>query len=121
MGLSQYDKSKGPLHLQRRNDVLLEIDRLVQLSPEDLPEESKFLLEIDFKTLRHSGYEKQAYWVRAMEAARIAGKRVARRDSRRGGSAKCRETRRRIPRPRIDTSAVEAQIQVDMNMERPIS
>ena len=62
-----HDKSKGLLHLQRRNDVLMEIDRLVQLRPEDLPEESKFLLEIDLKSLQHSGYERQAYWVQVID------------------------------------------------------
>ena len=58
--------------LQRRT-VLLEVDRLAQMDPAQLPEGSRYLLEIDFATL--GTLEKQSYWLFAMRAAVRAGKR----------------------------------------------
>ena len=55
--------------------MLLEIDRLTQLTPEDVPEDSKFLLEIDFSTLRYADTGTQNYWVHAVKAAVVAGSR----------------------------------------------
>eukprot|EP00956_Cyclotella_meneghiniana_P026498 scaffold57403_cov77-Cyclotella_meneghiniana.AAC.1 len=55
--------------------MLLEIDRLAQLTPEDVPEDSKFLLEIDFSTLRYTDTSTQNYWVHAVKAAVVAGSR----------------------------------------------
>ena len=43
--------------------------------PADVPEESKFLLEFDPLSLSHSTPERKQYWVAAMEAALIAGRR----------------------------------------------
>ena len=37
------------------------------MDPDKLPEESKFLLELDFDTLYNSSFERQSYWVRAMK------------------------------------------------------
>ena len=46
------------------------------MPPEAVPEESKFLLEIDFQQIRTAATEKQSYWVQAMRAAIHAGRRV---------------------------------------------
>ena len=52
--------------------MLREIDSYLSVSPADkVPEESKFLLEIDFQSIRTS------YWVHAMRAAVRAGQRIA--------------------------------------------
>ena len=53
-----------------------EIERLVECDPDEIPQESKFLLEMDFQTLYNSSFKKQSYWVRAMKAARRAGRRA---------------------------------------------
>ena len=58
--------------------VLSEIEKMVDMNPDKLPEESRFLLEMDFDSLYNSSFERQSYWVRAMKAARHAGKRAAR-------------------------------------------
>jgi hypothetical protein len=47
----------------------------MRLPPDEVPEESKFLLEIDFTKLRHKSTEKQSYWVHAVWAAVTAGRR----------------------------------------------
>ena len=53
-----------------------EIDKYLSVSPEEIPEDSKFLLEIDFCQIRTASTEKQSYWVQAMRAAIHAGRRV---------------------------------------------
>jgi hypothetical protein len=41
---------------------------------EEVPEESRFLLEIDFQQIRHERTKKQSYWVHAIRAAVKAGR-----------------------------------------------
>jgi hypothetical protein len=41
----------GSIQQADRRMLLLEIDRMMHLKPEDLPEESKFLLKVDFARL----------------------------------------------------------------------
>ena len=89
--------------------MIKEIERLSALAPEDVPEESQFLLDIDFTTLYRSSFERQSHWVRAMQAARRGGRRTALVQSRRGAAARRRE-QRRPARPTIDTTEVERQI-----------
>jgi hypothetical protein len=65
------------MELHERRDLLREIDRLAELDPNLVPEESKFLLEIDFSQLKEDFTEKQRYWVRGMKGAIKAGRRRA--------------------------------------------
>ena len=60
---------RGYLALQERTAVLEEIDCLSQLDSNQVPGESRYLLEIDFMALNQSSAEKQAYWLFAMRAA----------------------------------------------------
>jgi hypothetical protein len=60
-----------------RRELLLQIDRLIHVAPEDVPDESKFLLEVDFARLRQGDLTSQHYWVHAVKAAVVAGKRKA--------------------------------------------
>ena len=59
--------------------VLAEVDRLAKVDPILLPENSKYLLEIDFSSLHCDPLEKQSYWVLAMKAAVRAGQRTVAR------------------------------------------
>eukprot|EP00956_Cyclotella_meneghiniana_P021215 scaffold38273_cov70-Cyclotella_meneghiniana.AAC.3 len=54
--------------------LLLEIDRLIHTCPNEVPEESKFLLEVDFARLRQGDLTSQNYWVQAVKAAVVAGR-----------------------------------------------
>lgn len=49
--ISKYHDQIGHVRTVEQRQLLLEIDRLMHLSPDDLPEESKFLLEVDFARL----------------------------------------------------------------------
>ena len=70
--ISLHDKSNGYLRNKTAEELAEEIHRLAKLQPEDLPTESKFLLEIDSGKLIKEHVETQAYWVIAVKAARKA-------------------------------------------------
>ena len=113
-----HDKTRGYLRLKERKEVLREIDELLEMDPDKLPEESKFLLELDFDNLYNSSFERQSYWVQAMKAARRAGRRAARLRSRRGAAGR-RWKPRRKPRPTIRTDALEEQTRREMALQPP--
>jgi hypothetical protein len=76
--ISKYHDKIGHIWKAERRQLLLEIDRLMHLSPDDLPEESKFLLEVDFARLRGGELTSQHYWVHAVKAAVSAHQRTRR-------------------------------------------
>ena len=86
--ISRHHRRHGLLEQAERKSLLREIDQYMQVAPEDVPEESRFLLEIDFQQIRTASTEKQSYWVHAIRAAVKAG-------SRRGVDP--RRRRRRVP------------------------
>ena len=94
-----HDKHRGYLRLQQRKDLLRELDRLIDTPPEEVPEGSRYLLELDYSDLYNSTFEHQSYWVLAMKAARRAGRRAKARQqgprkTRRPHSLKDRTNRR---------------------------
>lgn len=93
-----HDRCQGTLRLKERKDVLAKIDKLMTVNPDDVPAMSKFLLEFDHDSLYRSPFERQVYWVSAVEAAIAAGRRVARM----GASARRRAAKRRGLKPRYN-------------------
>jgi hypothetical protein len=77
-----HDKQCGYLHNKTLKDIRLTIEELAETCPEDIPEESKFLLEINFGELTKSHIENQQYWIIALQAAITAGRRSAAAGSR---------------------------------------
>ena len=67
--VSLHGHHHGYLVLQEHMAVLEEIDHLSQLDSNQVPGESRYLLEIDFTALKQSLAEKQAYWMFAMREA----------------------------------------------------
>ncbi len=65
-----HNKLRGYLCLQRQKEVLKEVDQLLDTNPDDIPQESQYLRELDFTSLYNSSFERQSYWVLAMKAAR---------------------------------------------------
>jgi hypothetical protein len=64
-----HDSKAGYLMVKRRIDLLQRIDYLSKVQVHEVPEESRFLLEIDTNELTQGEVEGQEYWVCAMEAA----------------------------------------------------
>ena len=71
---SLHDITTGHLARKRRSELLQEIDQLSHMEPDEVPEGSRYLLEVDFTSLANSSLERQSYWVLAIEAAAKAGK-----------------------------------------------
>ncbi len=68
-----HDKQQGYLCLKQRKDLLQELDKLIDTPPEDIPEDSRNLLELDYSMLYSTTFKRQSYWVLAMKATRQAG------------------------------------------------
>jgi hypothetical protein len=81
--ISRHHTKLGLLKDMERRQLLIEIDRLMSVDPSEVPEESKFLLEIDFRAIRTASTERQSYWVHAVRAAIKAGRRAAKFQHRR--------------------------------------
>ena len=64
-----HDAAAGFLRLKDRLELITKIAELSTTNPTDLPEESRFLLEIDTNRLTEGDVDGQDYWVHAMEAA----------------------------------------------------
>jgi hypothetical protein len=71
------NKQHGYLRLQQRRDLLQEVHSLLDTPPEEVSEESRYLLELDFLTLYNATFEQQSYWVLAMKDTRRAGRQRA--------------------------------------------
>jgi hypothetical protein len=99
-----HDKSRGYLRLQSRREVLKEVDRLMDTNPDDIPQGSQYLLELDFTSLYNSSFERQSYWVLAMKAARQAGRRTDHIAKSRGASHRRRQAKAHKPRTVYDFS-----------------
>jgi len=53
------DKRNGYLHKKKAEEIALELELLAGLAPEDVPTNSRFLLEINFSDLNKSNLESQ--------------------------------------------------------------
>ena len=102
-----HDRVRGTLRRMEHKQLLVEIEQLLDMEPDQVPAESQFLLEMDFDSVYKSLFENQSYWVIAMQAARRAGCRTAILQSRRGAGTKRRAARTHTPRPCLDMALME--------------
>ncbi len=72
-----HNKQRGYLHLQHCKDLLRELDKLINTPSDNIPEESRYLLELDYSELYNAPLEQQSYWVLAMKAACQAGRQAS--------------------------------------------
>ena len=87
------------------------IDQLGQTNAGEIPEGSRFLLEMDYDNLMKSNIHNKTYWVVAMEAAIKAGQRKANRGVRSRTQLKRRQ--KRSTRERLRVIDVEEEIKSD--------
>jgi hypothetical protein len=92
-----HNKQHGYLCLQQRRDLPQEVDSLLDTPPEEVPEGSRYLLELDYLTLYNATFEWQSYWVLAMKAARGARRQIAQTVKHQQGSKKRCTTAKRKP------------------------
>jgi hypothetical protein len=72
-----HDKQCRYLRLQQCRDLLREVKSLLDTPPEEVPEGSRYLLQLDFSTLYNATFELQSHLVLAMKATRRAGQWIA--------------------------------------------
>jgi len=108
--ISLHDKSNGYLHNKTADELAEEIHKLAELEPEEVPYESRFLLEMDRAQLIKSHVETQAYWVTAVLVARKARAKK----SAMGAGAKRREKKRNLGKTssRENLGIVEVERQI---------
>jgi hypothetical protein len=75
---SLHNKVNGHLRLTHQVTVLEEIARLSTCNPDEIPEECRFLLDVEMTSLDDTSLAQQEYWVSAMSAALAAGRRRSR-------------------------------------------
>jgi hypothetical protein len=107
-----HDKLCGYLHNKTLEDIKLTIKQLAETSLEDIPEESRFLLDINFGNLTRSHIENQQYSIIALRAAITAGRQFAAAGSR--ARRICHRVNRKLPsRTKLGITVVEMQIRQD--------
>ena len=102
----------GYLHNTKADKIMQQINVLSDLAPEEVPKDSRFLLEINFSELSSYHLETQKYWMLAVDAA-LKAKAL---ESARGARAKRvqRKLNTKIPnRKKLGIAIVEQQIRKD--------
>ncbi len=69
--ISLHDATYGYLHNKKIDDATLEIEQLSSIAPREVPQESSFLLKINFAD-KHMTLELKAYWILATKAVLAA-------------------------------------------------
>jgi hypothetical protein len=118
--ISLQDKKQGYLRHQQSRDCLQEITNLSELSPDEVPEGSNFLLEINFTELTLSHLETQCYWTLAVNAALTAKQLQYKRGTR--SKRMCQKLNRKLPsQKKLGIVTIEQQIRTDGMHQAPNS
>jgi hypothetical protein len=67
--ISLHDKMHRYLHNKKADEIMQQINVLLDLAPEEVPKDSRFLLKINFSELSSYHLETQKYWTLAVDAA----------------------------------------------------
>ncbi len=67
--ISLHDWTHEYLHNKKDNKIMQQLNVLLDLAPDDVPEASRFLLEINLSEPSTSHLETQKFWMLAMDAA----------------------------------------------------
>jgi len=110
--ISLHDRIQGYLRNKKADEILHIINELSEVTPEEIPEDSRFLLEINFSELKKSHLETQTYWTLAMDAA------IRAQDLESARGARAKRIHRRLntkiaSRSKLGITAVEQQIRKD--------
>ena len=106
-----HDKQKGWLRRKELHEIMTKIDQLGQTSVNEIPEGSRFLLEMDYDNLMKSNIHNKTYWVVAMKAAIKAGQRRANRGAR--DRAQFKHCQQRSRKEKLRVIDVEEEIESD--------
>ena len=68
--ISLHSNQGGRLHKEKVEQTREEIEELLEIEPGEIPAKSQFLLDISLEEITSSHTETQAYWIKAVNAAR---------------------------------------------------
>jgi hypothetical protein len=110
--ISLHDKTHGYLCIKKAEEIIQQINVHSEVAPEEVPEDSRFLLEINFFELSTFHLDTQTYWTLAMDAALKAKALES------AGGARAKRIRRRLntkipSRMKLGITTVEQQIRKD--------
>ncbi len=118
--ISLHDKQQGYLQHKRSEDLLQEISELSELSPDKVPEGSRYLLEVNFTELASSHPKTQCYWALAVNAA-LTAKQLDNRRSARSKRIHNKINRKLPSRKKLVIVAVKQQIRSNGMHQAPCS
>jgi hypothetical protein len=110
--ISLHDKRHGYLQNKQLESLLQTIADLSNLSPEKVPDNSRFLFEFNFTEQPKAHLEKQQYRTLAMNAALTARQEKCKQGAR-IKRVRCKLNRNIPSRKKLGITAVEHQIQLD--------
>jgi hypothetical protein len=84
---------------------------------DDIPEESRYLLELDYSELYNASFEQQTYWVLAMKAAHRAGRRASALKQHKGRRVRNIPTKIKAQKARYDFTRDDAQMMRELGMQ----
>jgi hypothetical protein len=114
-----HDNCQGYLHKKKSQELMKEMESLVGLAPEKVPESSRFLLKINFTELSGNHIETQKYWTLAVNAALVAQNCKQARGAR-AKRIRCRINAKISSRQKLGMEATEQQIWIDGMHQSPM-
>ena len=74
--ITKHHRTKGTLVLARKEDMLKEIERQLDMGVDAIADEDWWMLEMDVDHLWDTSLVEQQYWIHVVEAAQQAGTRA---------------------------------------------
>jgi hypothetical protein len=112
-----HDKQWGYLCLKHCKDLLRELDKLIDTPSDDIPEESRYLLELDYSELYNTSFEQQSYRVLAMKAAHQAGRQASASTQHRVRQKHCTPTNNMMRKAWYDFTWDDSQMMHKLGMQ----
>jgi hypothetical protein len=116
--ISLHDKISGYLHKKKSEEIALKLELLAGIAPEDVPTESRFLLEINFSKQSKSHIESQKYWILAINTA-LTAQRCQLAQGARAKRIKNKVNWKLPSQTKLGIVAVEQQIRSDQRHSLP--
>jgi hypothetical protein len=116
--ISLHNKRHRYLHKKKSEEILKEVEALSDLAPEDVPAESRFLLEINYTNLATFHIETQKCWTLAVRAA-IHAKTLEQAQSARSKRIRWKNNSKIPSRKKMGIVAIKQQIRQDGRHKNP--
>ena len=115
--ITLHNKQRGYLRLQHCKDLLWELDKLNNTPSDNIPEESRYLLELDYSELFNAPLEQQSYWVLAMKVARRAGRQASASTQHRSQQKRNTPTDSKTRKVQYDFTQDDAQMMRELGIQ----